>query len=91
MAVTREFTNLIQDFLLKEGYTHILSVGIKDNKTEDYFLVPLQPGDERLRYEESDFGIAKIKSAEITEMAMGDPFISFWIELPYDLNQKLIQ
>lgn len=77
----KEFDKELQKYLIYQGYTHILCNGVIDKETEDYILFPLKPDDPRLSYEESDLIIEPILSHNITDMASGDEFITFYVDL----------
>ncbi len=74
------FNRNMLSFLVAEGYTHIYSKGIIDNSNE-YILIPLEPGDPRLQYEELNKIVEAITSNDVYDMADGDEFINFYIEL----------
>jgi hypothetical protein len=82
------FSKELLQFLKKQGYTHILSVGDKptehgpDGHYDDYNLVPLKPGDLRLQFEETDHIIATVESEDVHTMANGVDAIRFLIEIP---------
>lgn len=82
-----EFTRKLQSFLIYRGFTHIYNLGIRPTSDanecrEDFILIPLKPDDPRLTYEETDTVIEKINDNEVMDMADGDEFISFFVEIP---------
>jgi len=87
MTIITELTAGLLEFLIRQGYSHLYSFGIfaeGDNmdESENFLLIPLKPGDPRLQFEEGDKVIDEITSAEVYEMVKGDPFITFFVELP---------
>lgn len=93
-----ELSKELLDFLEQRGYRYILSIGAsasedyQEGTKDDYRIIPLKADDPRLTYEETDYGIDPIKSNDVLEMAAGDEFIRFMIEIPvedytYYLNQ----
>ena len=86
MIIT-EFTRQLHSFLIVNGYTHIFNLGIRpasdqSEDSEDFILIPLKPDDPRLTYEEIDTVIEEINNNEVFDMADGDEFISFSVEIP---------
>jgi hypothetical protein len=81
-----EFTPELYNYLIAKGYSHLYSLGniVRESErdNEDYILVPLQPGDPRIHYEETDAIVNSIGSDEVKDMVSGDEFITFYIELP---------
>jgi len=83
------FSRELRSFLTEIGYSHIYSFGIviEPNEIEDsetYLLIPLRPGDPRILYEETDKIVEELSSNDVFDMADGDEFISFVLELPED-------
>jgi hypothetical protein len=80
-----EFTRELYNYLIKKGYSHLYSIGniVREGEpdNEDYVLVPLQPEDPRIHYEETDAIVNAIESDEVRDMVGGDEFITFYIEL----------
>lgn len=93
MTIKVPFDRNMHSFLVQEGYTHIYCKGIVPEQdeleeSENYYLIPLKPADSRLQYQETDMMIEEINSTDILDMADGDEFISFFLELSandYDL------
>lgn len=89
-----EFTPATVDFLWEKGYTHIFSRGAAntnngpDGGEDDYYLLPIRPGDLRHQFEEAEFIISSIDSQEVKDMAYGVDFIRFLIELPIEEYQE---
>lgn len=77
----QEFNKELQQKLIQQGYTHMLCVGVLDKETEDYILIPLKAEDPRMKYEETDLLIEPMQSHDVNDMAAGDEFITFYVEL----------
>lgn len=92
-----EFSKELLQFLKKQGYTHILSVGAKpeehgpDGHYDDYNLLPLKPNDLRLQFEETDHIIAAMESEDVQIMANGVDAIRFLIEIPLIEYEKFLK
>ncbi len=89
MTTRAAFTKQLHAFLVEKGYTHMYSIGIRPKpgeleENEDYILLPLKPGDPRLTYEETDRIINEINDHEVMDMAGGDEFIRFYVEMPME-------
>ncbi len=100
-AIDVEFRPSVRDFLEKQGYTHILSLGIQPNEMNDaaepetgkenYWLEPIKEDDPRLKYEEVEQTIQAINDTEVFDMATGQDEIRFMIRIPvvdYDIYLK---
>jgi hypothetical protein len=92
-----EFSNDVQKFLVLKGYTHLYMMGVRsnvfitdDDENENYLLVPLKKNDPRIFYEETEMLIDDINSNDVMDMAAGDEFINFIIELPIEELQEYI-
>ena len=87
-TIQTAFTKELLWFLESQGYTHILSLGADATENtpaggqDNYRLLPLKPGDPRLSYEETDYIIEPIDGNDVIDMAAGDEFICFMIEVP---------
>lgn len=91
---TLEFNRELLQLLKDSGYTHIYNMGIRINiweaDSEDYVLVPLKPDDARLQYEETEMMIEDINSSDVYDMADGDPFITFLLDMPEHEYEQMI-
>ncbi len=93
-----EFSRELHLYLMEQGYTHILCLGVSaadetedDDYYDDYRLRPLKQDDPRLQFEEADYIIEPIGSNEVYEMSGGDEFIRFIIELPVDVLEQYLK
>lgn len=80
------FTRSLLAFLKETGYTHIYNFGIvteleNEKDSETYLLIPLKPGDSRIFYEELNNIVEEIESNDVYDMADGDEFITFLLEM----------
>jgi hypothetical protein len=79
------FSTALYKYLKTKGYSHLYATGNRiaegEPDHEDYVLVPLLPTDERIGYGEMDGIVYEIDSDDVKDMAQGDEFISFYIEL----------
>jgi len=92
MSIHQDFSPELLAFLKQEGYTHIQNIGNMDSNDDIYLLRPLKSDDPRLIFEETDHEIERITDDDVAEMAHGDQFISFMIEMPsVDLEKFLKQ
>lgn len=87
-----EFSKQLIFFLKKKGYTHLLEKGVSqtapDSERDDYVIVPLKNDDARIQYEELNYIVDTIDSNDVLEMASGDEFIKFVVELPINVYQE---
>lgn len=87
MNVQVSFSKELQNYLMSNGYSHILSLGLADNQqpakttNSNYILVALKPDDPRINYQETDLIIEGIGSNEVHEMADGVSGVKFLIDI----------
>jgi hypothetical protein len=83
-VVRTEFTSDIHQFLIAQGYSHILSQGTDPDEPDellaDYILLPIRPGDSRI--DNPVRVIQEISDTDVLEMVAGDEFIHFVVEVP---------
>jgi len=89
------FSPELYQYLKTKGFSHLYAIGNRVPEGEpdhdDYVLVPLLPSDPRINYEESDAIVNAIDSDEVKDMAAGDEFINFYIELPAEVVAEFKQ
>ena len=83
MAEQIGFNPPVPGFLKLRGYSHIYNHGIIGD-TDDYLLEPLTQNDLRLVFPELDVEIEDINNNDVFDMADGDEFITFYIQLTDD-------
>jgi hypothetical protein len=89
MTVKTTFTPALLAFLKGKGYSHIHNIGNIDSDNNVYLLRPLKHGDGRLQYQETNQQIEPISDTDVAEMAAGDEFITFLIEIPSRWKNKI--
>lgn len=90
------FNRSLLTFLKERGYTHIYNVGIiTDPETgedsETYLLIPLKANDPKVFYEEINNIVEEIESNDVYDMADGDEFITFLLEIKTTEYEMYIQ
>jgi hypothetical protein len=99
-TVDAELTADLRNFLERRGYSHIVSLGIEPKEQNDanepetgkenYWLLPIKEGDERMKAENPRNLITAINDTEISEMAGNKNEIQFMIKVPIvDYNDYL--
>lgn len=91
------FTRELQNFLARRDFTHLYNQGvasdtkpIKDDEDINYILIPLKAGNPCFKDKSKSIKIERIKSSDAIDMADGDPFTRFVIEVPIeDLEEYL--
>ena len=88
----------LQSFLAGEDYTHLYNMGvegdrlpIKDNSDIDYIIIPLKKDDPLFNDESTAEKIEEIRSNEVFDMAHGNGFIKFIVELPVKVYEKFLK
>lgn len=92
------FNRDLQTFLADEGYTHLYNIGIdgnrmpiKDDSDLDYLFIPLKEHDPLFRDASTAEKIEEIRSNEVFDIADGDRFIKFIVELPVKVYEKFLK
>ena len=94
MKVQVSFTEELQQYLLKQGYSHVQILGcpeIKDdtnNDVSDYLIVALKQNDPIINSADTDLWIDNINSDEVLEMTTGEDGINFLIEIPESIYEQ---
>jgi hypothetical protein len=82
-VVRTAFTSDIHQFLIAQGYSHILSQGVDPtdaDESPDYILIPTRPEDSLI--DTTTNIIEVITATDVLEMVAGDEFIHFVVEVP---------
>lgn len=88
MKVQVTFTEQLQQYLSKHGYSHVQILGCseteedKNTDVSDYLIVALKQNDPLINSNDSDLWIDNINSDEVLEMTTGEEGINFLIEMP---------
>ena len=93
-SITTAFTREVQSFLVKEGYTHIYCKGIDNDCNEDndvYILIPYKKEDILIESGLNLKRFEEINHTEVFDMADGDEFIRFTLEMKTDDYQKYLK
>jgi hypothetical protein len=90
------FSRPLLSALKENGYTHIYNFGIisehdGDEDSETYLLIPMKANDPRIFYEEINNIVEEIGSNDVYDMADGDEFITFLLEMDTAEYEMYIQ
>jgi len=99
-VIASEFTAPLRDFLERRGYSHVISLGVEPKELNDanepetgkenYWLIPVKPGDARLDDGISNTIIHKINDTKILEMVSIEGNIQYMIKVELvDYNDYL--
>lgn len=77
------FTNALRMWLMEIGYAHIFDKGADPSNIDSpYVLIPLRELELKEFPQEEQEKILKMDYYEVIDMANGDPFIRFVLEVP---------
>ncbi len=88
MKVQVTFTEELQQYLSKQGYSHVQILGCPEtnedanNDVSDYLIVAIKQDDPIVKSADPDLWIDTINSEEVLEMTAGEDGINFLIEIP---------
>jgi hypothetical protein len=92
------FNRDIQNYLAEHGFTHLYNEGIASNRSPirddsdiDYIIIPIKANDPHFNGDDTSQKIEEIKSNETFDMADGDPFTRFVLELPVKEYEKYLK
>jgi hypothetical protein len=99
LTIDAEFTADLRDFLQKRGFSHIFLSGIDPKEINDasepetagenYWLLPVKPGDERL-VKVNELNMPAITDGKIAAMVAGRDNVQYMIKVPLaDYNDYL--
>ena len=89
-----KFTRKMHAFLIRDGFTHVYNRGLLNisgefiDDNEEYVIIPLKEGDPKFQHPSTQLMIEEIIHPEVWDMAKGDTFIRFSVELQSTVYEK---